>query len=61
MKTLTVHRERKSAYNSTTILKDSEGKVKAIFSSMLRQPHKNCKTIVINCNTFLLNWSGVKN
>ena len=32
---LTVYRERKSAYNITTILKDSKGKVKAIFSSML--------------------------
>ena len=59
MKVLTVHRERKSAYNITTILKDSEGRVKAIFSNMLRQPHKNRKTIVINNSTFLLNWSGV--
>lgn len=57
--TLTVHREKKSAYNITTILKDSKGLTKAIFSSMLRQPHKNSKSIVINCNRFLLDWSKV--
>ena len=57
--TLTVERERKNAYHITTILKDSKGKVKAIFSSMLRQPRKGTKSIVINCNRFLLDWSNV--
>ena len=57
---LTVYRERKSAYNITTILKDSKGKVKAIFSSMLRQPRKGTKTIVINDCKYKLDWWGVE-
>ena len=57
--TLTVERERKNAYHITTILKDSKGLIKAIFPSMLRQPRKGTKTIVINNSTFLLNWSKV--
>ena len=57
---LTVYRERKSAYNITTILKDSKGKVKKVFSNMLNQPRKGTKTIVINCWTFKLDWSNVK-
>lgn len=59
MKTLIVERERKNAYHITTILKDSKGLIKAIFPSMLRQPRKGTKTIVINNSTFLLNWSKV--
>ena len=59
VKTLTVHRERKCAYHITTTLKDSKGFIKAIFPSMLRQPRKGTKTIVINSNTFALDWSGV--
>jgi len=59
MLTLTVYRERGSPYNQRTILKDSEGKVKAIFSSMLRQPKRGTKTIVINCWTYSLNWDNV--
>jgi hypothetical protein len=56
---LTVYREWESAYNQRTILKDSNGKIKAIISSSLRQPKKNQSSIVINCNTFLLDWSNV--
>ena len=56
---LTVYRERKSAYNITTILKDSKGKVKAIFPSMLRQPRKGTKTITLNSWVYGLNWSKV--
>jgi hypothetical protein len=59
MLVLTVHREWESSYNRTTVLKDSEGKVKAIFSSSLRQPKRNQKTIVINCWTYSLNWELV--
>ena len=59
METLTVHRNWQSAYNQTTILKDKLGKVKAIFNSSINQPRKGTKTIVINCNQFLLDWSNI--
>lgn len=57
--TLTVERERKNAYHITTILKDSKGLIKVIFPSMLRQPRKGTKSIIINCNKFNLDWSKV--
>lgn len=57
--TLTVERKRYNAYHQETTLRDSTGKVKAFIGSMLRQPRKGQKTIVINCNTFLLDWSNV--
>ena len=59
MEILTVHRNWKSAYNQTTILKDKFGKVKAIFNSSIKQPRKGTKTIVINCKQFLLDWSNI--
>lgn len=57
--TLTVERQWNNAYVQTTILRDSNNKVKAIFNSSLRQPKKGLKSITINCNTFLLNWDNV--
>ena len=57
---VTVYRERKSAYNITTILKDSKGKVKKVFSNMLNQPRKGTKTIVINDYKYKLDWWGVE-
>lgn len=57
--TLTVERERKNAYHITTILKDSKGKVKAIFSNMINQPRKGTKTITLNNFVYSLNWSKV--
>ena len=57
---LTVYRERKSAYNITTILKDSKGKVKKVFSNMLNQPRKGTKIIVINDYKYRLDWWGVE-
>lgn len=59
MNILTVYREWESAYNQRTILKDSNGKVKAIFSSSLRQPKRGQKTIILNCWEFTLNWDNV--
>jgi hypothetical protein len=59
MQTLTVEGHWNSAYVQTTILKDCNNKVKAIFSSSLRQPKRGTKEIIINCNTFLLNWENV--
>ena len=56
---LTVYREWESSYNQRTILKDSNGKTKAIISSSLRQPKRGQKTIVINCFKFTLNWEHV--
>ena len=59
MITLYAFRESKGAYNCQTILKDSEGKTKAIFSNMLRQPKRGQKTITLNCWEFGLNWDNV--
>jgi hypothetical protein len=59
IQTLTVYRNRFSAYHIETTLKDEQGKVKAIFNSMLRQPKRGTKTIVINCWTYALNWDNV--
>ncbi len=60
MQTLIVYRDWQSTYSMLTTLKTVDGKVKAIFSSSLRQPKYNTKTIVINCNTFALNWDNVE-
>ena len=59
METLIVERNWKSAYSQQTILRTKEGKTKAIISNSLRQPKRTQKSIIINCNTFLLDWSGV--
>lgn len=59
METLIVNRNWLSSYNQTTVLKTADNKIKAIFNSSLKQPKRNQKTIVINCNTFLLNWEQV--
>lgn len=56
---LYVERQWLNAYVQTTILKDSEGKVKAIYSSSIRQPKFKQKTVVVNCCTFALNWDNV--
>lgn len=60
MDVLYVFRDRQGAYNQITTIKDSENKVKAIFNSMLKQPRKNTKTIIINSTTFKLDWRYVK-
>lgn len=57
--TLTVYREWQSAYNQTTILKDSNGKVKAIFNSSLQQPKRAQKELKIKETVYKLNWSNV--
>jgi hypothetical protein len=60
MKILTVERKVYNAYHKETTLRTQEGKVKATFNSMLKQPRKGTKSIIINCKTFLLDWSNVK-
>ena len=57
--TLYVHREWTNAYHQTTILKDSEGKIKGIIPSSLRQPRLGQKTIMLNCWQWNLNWDNV--
>jgi len=59
MITLTVYREWESAYNQRTILKDMQGKTKAIISSSIRQPKRGQKEITINCFKYALNWDNV--
>jgi hypothetical protein len=58
--TLYATREQASWYNIITTLKDDKGKVKAIYSSNLRQPKRGTKTIVVNCCKYLINWDAVK-
>ena len=58
IQTLTVHRDWKSSYNQTTILKDKEGKIKAIFASSIKQPRWKQKTITVNCWVYNLDWSN---
>lgn len=60
METLIVSRVKKSPYNITTTLKDTNGKVKAIFNTMLNQPKKHTKTIVVRGIKYKLNWDNVK-
>ncbi len=59
MITLIVFREWSSAYVQTTILKDMQGKTKAIISSSIRQPKRGQKEITINCFKYALNWDNV--
>ena len=48
----------KDSYKRTiTVIKDDKGKVKAIFPNSLRQPRRGTKTIIINCNKYLLSWN----
>ena len=50
--------KEKDSYNRTiTVIKDDKGKVKAIFPNSLRQPRRGTKTIIINCNKYLLLWN----
>ena len=57
---LTVERKRYSSYHIETTLRTKDGKVKAIFNSMLNQPKRGTKTIVINSWTYSLNWDNVE-
>lgn len=57
--TLTVERKRYSSYHIETTLRDKNGKVKAIFNSMLNQIKRGTKEININGSTFLLDWENV--
>lgn len=59
MITLIVFREWESAYNQRTILKDMQGKTKAIISSSIQQPKRGQKEITINCFKYALNWDNV--
>lgn len=58
MKTLIVERIRFNAYHIETTLRDENGRVKAVFNSMLRQPRRGQKEITINCNTYKLDWGN---
>lgn len=60
MEQLIVERKRFSSYHIETTLRDKNGKVKATFNSMLNQPKRGTKTIVINCWTYSLNWDNVE-
>jgi hypothetical protein len=57
---LNVFRERKSSYNQITTLKNLDGKVKVIFSTMLNQPKYNQEAIEVKGKTYILNWENVE-
>lgn len=59
MITLTVYREWESAYNQTTILKDSKGAIKKIISSSIQQLKRGEKEIRIKETVYKLDWSNV--
>lgn len=59
MEILTVERKRFNAYHTETILKDSNGKIKAIINKMLQQPRKGKKNIIINSVKYTLDWSKI--
>ena len=50
-------KEKDSYKRTITVIKDDKGKVKAIFPNSLRQPRRGTKTIIINCNKYLLSWN----
>ena len=53
-----IAKKEKDSYNRTiTVIKDNKGKVKAIFPNSLRQPRRGTKTIIVNCNKYLLSWN----
>ena len=53
---LTVERKRFNTYHIETTLRDSNGKVKAVLNSMLKQPRKGQKNIIINGLKYQLEW-----
>ena len=59
--TLFVFRDRKSCYNQTTTVKDSNGKVKVIFSTMLNQPKYGQEKLILDGKYYNLNWDNVVN
>ncbi len=63
MDTLIVERDWQSAYNQTTILKNSEGKVVSIITNHTKQPKKDTLTITITKlgkeKTYKLDWSKI--
>lgn len=58
MNTLYAHREKQQYRRYTTVLKDKEGKVKAIFGSYLTQPRKGTKVLTVNCWEYNIDWSN---
>lgn len=63
MEVLIVERDWKSAYNQTTTLKTSEGKVIEVIRENNKQPRYNKKEITITklgkSQTYKLDWSNV--
>lgn len=60
MNTLTVERQQLTWYNRITHLKDHKGKIKATLSTNINQPRFGQKTIKINGNGYMLDWSQVE-
>lgn len=61
MGTLYAHREQETWFNVVTNLKTFDGKVKKSLLGQQNQLRKGTKTIVINKESFLIDWSKFKN
>lgn len=60
MNILKAYRDNSSNFNRTTILKDSNNKVKAIFNGNIKQPRKGTKTLTINGFKYSIDWSDAE-
>ena len=61
MAILYAHREQETWFNVVTSLKTFDGKVKKSLLGQQNQLRKETKTIVINKESFLIDWSKFKN
>jgi len=61
MITLYAYRQQNTWYSKTTILKDKDGKVKAIFNNSITQPKRGTKVLTVNCCKYLIDWTNVPN
>lgn len=60
MNILKAYRDNSSNFNRTTILKDSNNKVKAIFNGNIKQPRKGTKILTINGFKYSIDWSNAE-
>lgn len=61
MSTLYAHRENETWFNVVTYFKTLDGKVKKTLLGKQKQIKKGTKTIVVNKELFIIDWSKFKN
>ena len=57
--TLTVERNWQSSYNQTTILRNVNGGIVKIITSINQQPKKGLKSLFVGLVEYKLDWNGV--